>query len=129
MISDSWGWTSHDFSYYFRRCWWECLFLFLKFFMFQIDFTKCWRNFLGCSQGVGIFSRVFGEVFLIIGVVEHALIFKAHFFEGVNTVLVIGCHWEGQSDCQQMWFILSGTPSRLIQGSNNENIFLEGRSI
>ena len=31
------------------------------------------------------FSRVFGEVFLIIGGVEHALI-----FQGVNTVLVGG---------------------------------------
>ena len=43
----------------------------LKFFMFQIPFAKCWRNL----------SRV----------VEHALVSRL-FFQGVNTVLLKGCH-------------------------------------
>ena len=36
----------------------ENVFLFLKFVMFQIHFAQLWRNFLGCSRDVGIFSRV-----------------------------------------------------------------------
>ena len=44
MIIYLWRWRGrHDFSSYFRGCWWECLFLFLKSFMFQIHFTQCWR--------------------------------------------------------------------------------------
>ena len=33
------------------------------FSFFQIRFAQCWKSFLGCYRGVGIFSRVHARCF------------------------------------------------------------------
>ena len=73
--------TRHDYWSFYWGCWWEYVLLLLNFFMFQIHFAQCWRNFLGCSRGVGIFLVLTWDVLELSRVLN-----TPWFFQGVNTV-------------------------------------------
>ena len=76
--------------FFSRMLVWICL-LISK--LFQIHFAQCWWNFLGCSRG---FFLVIKWGILELWRVLNRLWFLMLFFQGVNKVLVRGCHWEGQ---------------------------------
>ena len=97
MTSDYRGYRT-QFWVLFQGCWWECVFLFLKFSMFQIHFAQ-W-NFLGCSRG------------WIIKCVEHALVFKGLFPKYQHGV--------GERVSLKGAAYLPGTPFSLTSGSSSK---------